>query len=327
MKRTTLTHSAIALTALSIACAPYIALAEQKVNQVLPVKMMTGSTTREVREVEKPRPMASSTLLRQKMEKMENKVRTEHMTSGTSSRQKMENEVRTERTQAHEQKVNAVLSKAKDRADQEIDRRIAALQTFADRVGNVKISDVDKTNLQETMKEQIDALTTLKTQIASDMSTTSLKEAVQSITKSYRVFALVIPKGAITAGADRVNNIVSQLQLLSTKLATRISDAQSTGGNVAKLTTTLTDMNMKISDATSQAQSAVTQISALQPDNGDQTTLKANQMALQDAHKKIQMAQKDLQDARKDAESIVKGLRALGSPKPTATTTSATSAQ
>ena len=326
MKRTTLTHSAIALTALSIACAPYIALAEQKVNQVLPVKMMTGSTTREVREVEKPRPMASSTLLRQKMEKMENEVRTEHMTSGTSSRQKMEkveNEMRTEHTQAREQKVNAVLSKAKDRADQEIDRRIAALQTFADRVGNVKISDVDKTDLQETMKEQIDALTTLKTQIASDMSTTSLKEAVQSITKSYRVFALVIPKGAITAGADRVNNIVSQLQLLSTKLATRISDAQSTGGNVVKLTTTLTDMNMKISDATSQAQSAVTQISALQPDNGDHAILKANQMALQDAHKKIQMAQKDLQDARKDAESIVKGLRALGSPKPTATTTSA----
>lgn len=213
---------------------------------------------------------------------------------------------------------NRILARAEERATQEIDRRIAALEAFSTRIGNVRLSASEKSTLQSTMLAQIADLNTLKSQIASTTSTTTMRNAVQSITKSYRIFALVIPQSAVLAAADRVNNLVSQMQQLSTKLSARLS-----GNTDATLASALSDFNAKVADAASQAQAAISEVQALAPDNGSTTQLQANQKALQDARKKLQAAEQDLKDARKDAGTII---RAVSLGAVTATTTASTSA-
>jgi hypothetical protein len=319
MKRTTLTATAAALSTLGFAILPLLASAEEMYSS-------TGESyyTEDYSEgTERPktpllRPKAPAKMKEAEAARM-------RLASSTLSRpEPMEGALRahasnTDRMLAQTQKVNSVLAKAKDRAGQEIDRRIESLQNFSDRVGTMRISDADRVSLGAMMREQIDSLTALKTKIESDTSTSTLKETIRSITESHRIYALVIPKGAIVAAADRVSKVAAQLQLLSKKLATRLTEAGSTH-DVSKLTAALSDMNAKIADATAQSQAAVAEVSALVPDNGDTTAQAAIKAALQDANKKIRAAEKDLQDARRDAGTIVKGLHAFGAPQTASST-------
>ena len=67
----------------------------------------------------------------------------------------------------------------------------------------------------------------------------------------------------------------------------------------------MADINVKITDAGTQANAAISLVSGLQPDQGATTTLKANTAALKDAQSKIKTATADLVAARKDATTIV----------------------
>ena len=85
----------------------------------------------------------------------------------------------------------------------------------------------------------------LMAKITSDEnSTSSLKVDIQSITGSYRIFALIIPQGAIDDAADRVMTIVSDMTAIGTKLQTRISALGSSAS--ASITSALADYNAKI---------------------------------------------------------------------------------
>lgn len=208
-----------------------------------------------------------------------------------------------------------VITTAQTRADQEITRRINALNALNTRVNAmVKVSASDKSTLSSNIATQIAAMNTLQTQIAADAaanSTTSLKIDIQSITKSYRIFALIIPQGAIEAAADRVLDITDMMTTLGTQLQTRITAAQTAGNNMSVEVAALADMNAKIADANTQANTAVTEVASLQPDNGNATIEASNTAALKDARTKIQTSQQDLTAARKDAGTIVKALLAL----------------
>ena len=105
-------------------------------------------------------------------------------------------------------------------------------------------------------------MNSLATQITADgNSTTSLKTDIQSITGSYRIFALIIPQGAIEAATDRIMTIVSDMTTIGTKLQARIGSSAS-----ASVTSALADYNAKIADANTQAQAAASKISSLTPD-------------------------------------------------------------
>jgi DNA repair exonuclease SbcCD ATPase subunit len=198
------------------------------------------------------------------------------------------------------------------KADQEIARRVTSLNALSARIQAMKkVSDTQKSNLASTIQSQISILNTLKTKIDADTDLATVRTDVQSITKSYRIFMLVIPQGAVTAAADRALTITDTMTVIGTKLQTRISDAQTAGKNVASLSTLLTDYNAKISDAKTQAQAAINEVAALTPDNGDQTKMQSNTAALKDARAKIQAAQKDIVAAQKDARDIEKGLKAF----------------
>ena len=225
-----------------------------------------------------------------------------------------------------------VITNATTRADQEITRRIDALNALSARVNAmVKVSASDKTSLSSTIQTQITAMNTLQAQIAADAaanSTSSLKADVQSITKSYRIFALVIPQGAIEAAADRVMTITDLMTQLAGQLQTRITAAQSAGVDMTTSVSALADMNAKVADANAQAQAAVSETASLQPDNGVQSVMASNTAALKDAHTKIQAAQQDLVTARADAGAIVKALLAVKvAVSASSTTAASTSAQ
>jgi len=216
------------------------------------------------------------------------------------------------------------------RADQEITRRIDALNALSARVNAmVNLSASEKNSLSSSIQSQITAMNTLQTQISADAtanSTSSLKTDVQSITASYRIFALILPQGSIEAASDRVLTIGGIMTDLGTKLSSRISTAQAAGNNVSAATTALTDFNDKIADASTQANAAATEVASLAPDKGDSTIMASNTAALKDARSKILAAQQDFITARADATAIIKAL-ATFKGSATATTTAAAGVQ
>jgi hypothetical protein len=198
------------------------------------------------------------------------------------------------------------------RANQEITRRITALNNEASRVNAmVKLSTAEKGSLAANIQTEISAMNALQAKITADAAannTSTLVTDVKSITSSYRVFALVMPQAAIESASDRVLTTASIMADLSTKLSARITAAQTAGNNVNAATSALADMNAKITDSNTQANAAATEVSNLTPDNGNATVMASNTAALKDARAKVVASQKDLLAARADAQAIIKAL-------------------
>ncbi|HTY39493.1 MAG TPA: hypothetical protein VMC43_00140 [Candidatus Paceibacterota bacterium] len=207
----------------------------------------------------------------------------------------------------------ARLSRLIGLADKAIEQRIASLNALSTRLQSLqKISDSNKSDLSTMIQSSLTDMNALKAKIDSDTDLATLRTDVKSITGSYRIYVLVVPRGYIFAAADRIMYIGDLMNALAGKLQGRIASAQSAGKDVSSLQSALTDLNAKVSDANAQAQAAVSEVASLAPDQGDQTKLAANDQALKDARSKIKTANADLIAARKDAAAIAKGLRAFG---------------
>ena len=200
-------------------------------------------------------------------------------------------------------------AKAVARADQEIDRRIKNLNDLSARIGEMqKVSDANKASIQGTISAQIADLSTLKAKIDADTVLSDLKTDVQSITKAYRIYMLILPQIRMIAAADRVATVAGQMAALEVKLAARIT---SSTGDTSSLLAADADLKTKLIDANNQAQAAVNVVIALKPDNGDATIAASNRAALKDAQSKIKAAVQDFMAARKDIDTILKGLRSM----------------
>jgi chromosome segregation ATPase len=208
--------------------------------------------------------------------------------------------------------IQARMTQMTKRSDQEITQRVSALNALISRIAGMKnVSSGEKSTLQTTLQNEIAELTSLQQKIADDTSTTTLRTDLQSITQSYRIYALVLPQGQILATADRALTLATSMTTLGTDLQSRISQVQSAGQNVTSLQSSLSDLTAKVSDAQTNAQAAITEVSGLTPDQGNATQLQSNTSALKDARAKIKTANQDLIAARQDAGTIVKGLRSL----------------
>lgn len=220
--------------------------------------------------------------------------------------------------------ITAKMQAAIQRANQEIDRRIAALNDLGTRVdGMQRVTAAFKQSLAGNIQNEVTALGQLKTKIAADTDEATLKADVQSITQSYRVYALVMPQSRIAAAADREVTLITMFNTLGQKLQARIAAQQNAGADVSKLLAALTDMSNQLKDANTQAQAAVSVSATLTPDNGDKTKMAQNTSALHTGRADIQAAQKDLVAARKDVATILAGLKAQGTAQ--ASTTAQTS--
>jgi len=206
----------------------------------------------------------------------------------------------------------ARMEKARTRAAQEIERRIESLTKINVRIGGVtKISDQFKANLNTNIQNQITALTALKVKIDGDTDLNTLKTDVQSITKSYRIFALIMPQTHIAAMADRTATAINIMIGIGNKLQARLTEMQNAGADVSALIATLSDMGAKISDAQAKAQAAVDVTATLVPDDGDKDKMAANKAALTEGRDNLKEAHQDLVDARKYITTILKGIREL----------------
>jgi len=206
-----------------------------------------------------------------------------------------------------------IIARSKDRADQEITRRDDAMTKLSARIQEMqKLSADEKSSLSGEIQSQLDAMASLKAKIDADNDTSSLKIDVQSITKAYRIFMLIMPQASIAAASDRAETMVDTANTLGAKIQARIAAAQAAGKDVSAEQTAYADFQAKVADANVQAQASVTETQSLKPDNGDQTVMQSNEAALKDARTKLHVAQQDLVAARQDAGTIVKALIKLG---------------
>ena len=203
-------------------------------------------------------------------------------------------------------------ARAKEKAAQEIDRRIASLNALVARITAMsKVADTLKTNIKTNVQAQIDGLTALKTKIEAHTDLATLKTDVKSVTDSYRIYMLVMPQTRITAAADRMATVINMMFGVGTKLQARINSAKASGADTAALEATLVDLGAKLSSAQTHATAAVNLIVALTPDNGDKTVMASNEAAIKNAQKEIKAGHEDLVAGRKDITSIIKGLATL----------------
>jgi uncharacterized coiled-coil DUF342 family protein len=200
------------------------------------------------------------------------------------------------------------IQNAQNRADNQIDVRVESLTKLQTRLEQIRnISDSQKSTIVSMIQNLITSLNILKTKIASDTSTTTLKEDTQAITQNYRVYALAIPQLNILAASDRIVTISVMMNSVAGKLDARLAQASGIS-NLTALQASLAEMKAKIADAATLAQTAVNGVSQLAPDQGDRTKMESNLAAMKDARKKLQQAHADLVTARKDAQKLVEAI-------------------
>lgn len=212
-------------------------------------------------------------------------------------------------------RVDLRVTNLKEKADREIDRRITSLNNITNKINAMKkLSVSDKQSFSLQIQTEITNLTTLKTKIDADTDLPTLKTDVQSIVKSYRVYALFIPKLGIIIAADRMGETADNLDKLAGKLQTKIQDAQASGKNVSSLQTLLADMQKQTADARTQYSAASSEVMTLTPEG-----YPGNKSTLQDARSKLKTAHTDLKKAGQDARKIINELKG---PKDTPKATS-----
>lgn len=222
--------------------------------------------------------------------------------AGTTASDKM-----AQKQAAAQQRLETKEINLKTRADNEITRRITALNNLITRINSFKRLTADqKSNFTSQIQTEITNLTNLKAKIDADTDAATLKADVQSIVTEYRVFAFYIPQIRLLETSDRILNLAEQMSIYSANLQTRITQAQANGQDVTALTNSLTDMQTKIADAKPQAQNVITTISALTP-----AGYPGNKTTLQGAKTSLNTARTDLIVAKQDARSIIIGLKTV----------------
>jgi len=176
-----------------------------------------------------------------------------------------------------------------------------------------RVSTNFKTDLGTMVDTEIANLQTLRVRIEAAIDGETLKTDVQSITRSYRIFALVMPKAQIAAAADKIVRMTAMLSELGGKLKARIDAAAAAGVDVTTLNTALAELAAKINSANAHAQTAVNGTATLAPDEGDKAKMEANKTALQAARTELKAAHEDIKAARALIKQIIDGLKDIQS--------------
>ncbi|OGK63067.1 hypothetical protein A2334_00315 [Candidatus Roizmanbacteria bacterium RIFOXYB2_FULL_38_10] len=160
----------------------------------------------------------------------------------------------------------------KNRAYQEIDRRVTSLNGLINRLNAIKrITAEQRTTLTTQVQAEIDKLTSLKTQIESETDPAKLLELKKSIILSYRIYVVFMPKIQIMAHADRILTVIDEM----------------------KEKTTNADVISKLDLASAKANEAITTVISLTPDGYPD-----NKAQMKDAREMLKEALQYLKDAR-----------------------------
>jgi len=210
------------------------------------------------------------------------------------------------------------MRRAKALAGQEIERRLRALNATAERVEKARrLNDSFKAELRTDLNSETNNLNTLRARIEAGEDPETLRADVQSITRSHRVFALVVPQAHIAAMAGRVVTITAIMSEMGGKLKARTDTAAAAGEDVAALVAALESLSAHIDSANAHARAAVQGTSSLEPDQSDTAVLQANQAALKAAREELRLAHQDIVEGRADIRIIIDGLKAFKPAEPT----------
>jgi len=199
------------------------------------------------------------------------------------------------------------LTKLRDRALKEIDRRIASLNRLTVRVNNFKkLPSAQKTTYTTKIQTEITSLTTLRAKIVADTDIETLKVDTQFVVTAYRIYAVFIPQIHLLAASDAMLESVEKMTDLSVKLESRIATAKATGNSTTTLEAALAAMKTKITEASTHATSVVTTVSALTPEG-----YPANKTQLEAARKELRDGRESLRSARENARTIMQGLKTM----------------
>ena len=191
-------------------------------------------------------------------------------------------------------------------ADTMIDARINALSKLSARVGGAKHLTADqKTMVGASISSVLVDMTSLKTKIGTDIGSSTAADKA-SITKDYRVYALVIPQAAISAASDRELDVVTQMQALGAKLQTRIAADKAKGIDTTAQEAAYADFTAKVLAAQTSANAAASVVAGLKADNGDATVMASNTTALKNGRDDAKSAEASLKGARADVATILK---------------------
>lgn len=200
------------------------------------------------------------------------------------------------------------MTRYKAKANNEITRRITSLQGIISKIKSAKhFTESQKSTFALQIQTEIANLTALKAKIDADTDMAALRADVQSVTKSYRVYALYIPKIHSLGAVDEVLNAADRMSKFIPKLQSKITEAQAAGKDVTALNLALADMQNKIADAKTQAQNAQNVLMSLAPEG-----YPGNKTSFESAKATLQTARQDLKTAREDGSAILSGLRAFG---------------
>jgi hypothetical protein len=167
-------------------------------------------------------------------------------------------------TIALQKRIQIKIALKKTNAIKEIDRRLASLNKLTDKINGIKrISSTQRETLLAQIKIEITSLQDLKTKIEAETDATALQEEKKSITESYRIYALLIPKIEIIAHADKIISLADAMS------------AKTTDEGLKKI----------IAESKAKAQSAIDLVMPLVPEDypGFKTTLSTARDMLKDA--------------------------------------------
>jgi hypothetical protein len=197
-----------------------------------------------------------------------------------------------------------LIDNLKQRAQTEITRRLNFLKDLQTKITSIKkITDSDKSSLQNQIQTQIDELNSLQAKINSDTDLTTLRTDVKSIINGYYIFAFFRVKISLLVAADRLMAVSDLLEALETKLKTRVDQASAAGMDVSNLETLLSDMTTKINNANTQIQKIQTDLASLTAQG-----FPGNKSVLLLERSKLKTAYANLKAAHQDAIQIRQGL-------------------
>lgn len=202
----------------------------------------------------------------------------------------------------------AKIVKIKTRAEAEIDKRLASLNSALAKISTAKkLPESDKANFSAQIQAATSKLNALRAKIDADTDLAILRTDAKSIFNDFRVYAVFLPQIHLLAAADTMEVTADNLTTLAGKLQVRLQAAQSKGKDVSQLQTLLTDTQAKIADAKTQYSAVINEVIFLTP-----TSYPGSNATLKDARAKIKVGTQDLRAARQDAKQIVAGLKAMG---------------
>lgn len=215
------------------------------------------------------------------------------------------------------------LSTAITAATKDIDAKISQINKVINTINGFKrLTTVQKTAIVTNLQGLIKGLNDLKAKIAADKDIASVKKDDQSAKTSFRVQALVIPQVNVITAGNRALNVVDTFNGLLTKIKDRAKKLP-TGTDLTQLQKLEADFSAKLTEAKTQAQTAIDKVSALKPDMGDKTIFASNKATIKAAKTNIKSAQTAIKDARKIATDMSKLIKSL-SAKPEKTETTPT---